>query len=351
MNENYEETPAVLAEVWRGPMVESRHRGHFVAVTGAGRVVASLGHADMMAYLRSAAKPFQAVPLLVSGAADKFGFNEQEIALACASHNGEPLHTGTVAGMLRKLGLETHALRCGAHEPFNVDVTRALRASGRQPNVLHNNCSGKHAAFLALALHLNAPLATYDQPDNPVQQQVLAAIAHFAGMPAGEIILGTDGCGAPVFGLPLRVMALMFARLAAPPADWDEPTRQACRRIASAMMNYPEAVGGRAERLDTKIMQAAAGRLISKIGAEGVYTAGILPCAKWPEGLGLAAKIEDGEDRRARPVVVIEAMRQLGVLDEAALTSLAPYARLAIRNHRGDTVGEVRPTFELQINA
>jgi L-asparaginase II len=198
-------------------------------------------------------------------------------------------------------------------------------------------------------LHLNAPTVTYDQPDSPVQQQVLAAVAQFAGVAENEITLATDGCGAPVFGLPLRVMALMYARLASPPAGWDEPTRRACQRITAAMMNYPEAVGGRGERLDTKIMQAAPGRLVSKIGAEGVYTAGVLPCDKWPQGLGLAVKIEDGEDRRARPVVVIEAMRQLGILTDDALVSLAPYARLITRNHRGDAVGEVRPVFKLSV--
>ena len=349
MNDNLTESPdaAWLAEVWRGPMIESRHRGHIAAVTGDGRVAAALGNAGVMAFMRSSAKPFQSMPLVVSGAADHFGFNEQELALACASHNGEPLHTGTAASMLRKIGLDLNALKCGAHEPFNVDVTRALRASQRPPNALHNNCSGKHAGFLALALHLNAPTETYDQPENPVQQAVLENVARFAGMPQENIVLATDGCGAPVFGLPLRVMALMYARLVAPPAAFPESTRQACQRITAAMMNFPEAIGGRAERLDTKIMQAAPGRLVSKIGAEGVYTAGVLPCDKWPQGLGLAVKIEDGEDRRARPVVVIEAMRQLGVLDETALASLAPYARLVTRNHRGDAVGEVRPIFTL----
>jgi L-asparaginase II len=339
--------PALLAEVWRGPMIESRHRGHLVAVTGDGRVVAALGQGALMSYFRSSAKPFQAIPLVVSGAADRFGFNEQELALACASHNGEPLHTGTVAGMLRKIGLDAGALKCGAHEPFNVDVARALRASGRQPNALHNNCSGKHAGFLAQALHLEAPVATYEEVANPVQQSVLETVARFAGVPPSSIVLAVDGCGAPVFGLALEKMALMYARLVAPPPDFDEPTRAACQRIAAAMMNYPEVIGGRAERLDTKIMQAAPGRIVSKIGAEGVYTAGVLPCAAWPQGLGLAAKIEDGEDRRARPVVVLEALRQLGALTDAELRPLTPYAHLAIRNHRGDLVGEVRPAFTI----
>ena len=328
-------------------MVESRHRGHIVAVDGAGRTVATLGNAESLCYFRSSAKPFQALPLVSSGAADRFGFNEQELALACASHNGEPLHTGTVAAMLRKIGLDANALKCGAHEPFNVEMARALRASGRQPNALHNNCSGKHAAFLAQALHLGAPLDTYDDVANPVQQLALATVAQFAGVTQESILMAEEGGGAPVFGLPLRKMALMYARLVAPPKEFGESTRAACRRIVAAMMNYPEAVGGRAERLDTKIMQAAPGRIVSKIGAEGVYTAGILPCPAWPDGLGLAAKIEDGEDRRARPVVVLETMRQLGALDAAELAPLAQYAQLIVRNHRGDAVGQVRAVFTL----
>ncbi len=342
------DAPALVVEVWRGALLESRHRGHIVAVTGDGRTVATLGQPSVWAYFRSAAKPFQALPLVVSGAADHFHLNEQELALACASHNGEPLHTGTVASMLRKIGLDMGALKCGAHEPFNVDVTRALRSSGRPPTPLHNNCSGKHAGFLALALHLGASLETYDELSHPVQQAIRQTVARFADIPADEIIAGVDGCAAPVFAVPLQAMALMYARLVNPPTDFDEPTRQACQRITQAMMNYPEAIGGRAERLDTKIMQSAPGRLVSKIGAEGVYTAGLLPCDKWPHGLGLAVKIEDGEDRRARPVTVIEAMRQLEMLDESALAALAPYSRLAIRNHRGDTVGEVRPVFQLR---
>lgn len=339
----------VVAEAWRGPLCESRHRGHLIAITGDGRVVAQLGHTERWAYFRSASKPFQAIPLITSGAADAFHFNEQELALACASHNGEPLHTGTAASMLRKAGLDVQALRCGAHEPFNVEVTRALRASGRAPNALHNNCSGKHAGFLALARHWDAPLGNYEDLAHPVQVAVQQEIARFSDVPAEALITGVDGCAAPVFAVPLRAMALMYARLVAPPAVWDAPTRQACHRLTTAMMRYPEAIGGRGERLDTKIMQAAPGRIVSKIGAEGVYTAGLLPCAKWPQGLGLAIKIEDGEDRRARPVTVIETLRQLGFWDVEALTSLAPYARLAVRNHRGDTVGEVRPVFHLTI--
>ncbi|MEO6392240.1 MAG: asparaginase, partial [Pyrinomonadaceae bacterium] len=162
--------------------------------------------------------------------------------------------------------------------------------------------------------------------------------------------LATDGCGAPVFAIPVRAMALMYARLVNPPAEMPEPVRAACQRIVLAMTNNPEMVGGGLnDRLDTEVMRATAGTVISKVGAEGVYTAGVLPGPAWPSGFGVAFKIEDGEDRRARPNVAIESLKQLGVLNDEALTALAPYHHFVIRNHRGDLVGEVRPNFELLI--
>lgn len=343
--------PASLVEVHRGSITESRHRGHIVAVDGDGQIVAHLGRPETLTYLRSSAKPFQCIPLISSGAADRFGFNDQEIALACASHNGEPIHTETAAGMLRKIGLDESALKCGIHEPFSSEVVRRLRESGEQPNVLQNNCSGKHAGMLALALHLGAPIETYDQPDNPVQLMIGRVIEQFSDVPLEDIAVGIDGCGAPVFGVTVLAMARMYAHLVFPPADLDEETREACRRIVSAMNTYPEMIGGGlTERLDTEIMRAARGRLVSKVGAEGVYTAGVLPCKEWPRGLGLAFKIEDGEDRRARPTVVIESLRQLGVLTDEAYEALKPYASFTIRNHRGDEVGEIRAEFELKLD-
>jgi L-asparaginase II len=223
-----------------------------------------------------------------------------------------------------------------------------LRERRLQPNVLHNNCSGKHAGMLALALHLDAPIETYDQPDNPVQLNIARRIEQFSGVPIEDVAVGIDGCGAPTFGVTVRAMALMYARLVAPLMDYDEATREACRRIVAAMTRYPEMIGGSAERLDTVIMQAGGGGIVSKVGAEGVYTAGVLPCEEWPRGLGLALKIEDGEDRRARPTVVIESLRQLGVLKGVALEAVKPYASFIVENRRGDEVGEVRASFELQ---
>jgi L-asparaginase II len=340
--------PAPLVEVRRGPIVESRHRGHVAAVDGEGRLVASLGEPEAVTYLRSSAKPHQAVPLITSGAADRFGFDEREVAIACGSHSGQAVHAETVARMLGKIGLGADALKCGVHIPFDAETARALRESGQKADILQNNCSGKHTGMLALALHLGAPTATYDQPDNPVQRAILDAVSQFSDVPAAEVALGVDGCGVPVFGLPVRAMALMYARLVSPPSSLSAVTQAAASRIAAAMGNHPEMVGGTVERFDTEVMRATGGRVISKVGAEGVYTAGVLPCEQWPKGLGLAFKVEDGEDRRARPTVAIESLRQLGVLNGDALTALKPYASFPVRNHRGDFVGEIRPSFELR---
>jgi L-asparaginase II len=338
---------ASLVEVRRGPIVESRHRGHVAAATSAGSLVAFIGEPETVTYLRSSAKPFQALPLVTSGAADRFGFGEAELAVACGSHSGQDLHAETVARMLTKIGLDESYLKCGVHEPFDRETAERLRARGERPGVLRNNCSGKHTGMLALAVHLGAPPETYDHAESPVQQAILRAVSLLSGVAPEDVILGTDGCGVPVFGMHVRAMALMYARLAAPPAEFDETTRRACLRLAAAMTAHPEMVGGTTERFDTQVMRAARGRVVSKIGAEGVYTAGVLPCERWPRGLGLAFKIEDGEDRRARSTIAIESLRQLGVLDKNELEALAPYSSFPVKNHRGEIVGEIRPSFEL----
>jgi len=342
--------PEPLVQVTRGGISESRHRGHIVAVEPGGRIVAQLGGPETLTYLRSSAKPHQALPLITSGAADHFGFTEKEIALACASHSGEAIHTEVAASMLKKIGLGANALKCGTHEPFSPEVTRQLREKGEEPNVLQNNCSGKHAGMLALALHLGALIETYDEPTNPVQLEIGRAVSQFSEVPIEDIAVGIDGCGVPVFGVTVKAMALMYAKLVAPPADFDDETRIACARIVSAMTTYPELIGGTSDRLDTEIMRAAKDRLISKVGAEGVYTVGVFPCEEWPRGFGLALKIEDGDDHRARPTVVIESLRQLGILADESLEAVSRYAFFPIRNRRGDVVGEVSAEFKLNRN-
>jgi L-asparaginase II len=338
-----------LVKVTRGAIVESRHRGHVVAVEPDGTIVAAVGVPETVTYLRSSAKPHQAIPLITSGAANRFGFTEEEIALACASHSGEEIHTRIAASMLTKIGLDASALKCGTHEPFSPDVAKQVRETGQQPNVLQNNCSGKHAGMLALALHLGADVETYDHPENPVQIAIAHTISKFSGVALEDIAVGIDGCGVPVFGITVQAMARMYARLVSPPAEFDEDTRGACRKIVAAMTRHPELIGGTADRLDTEIMRAAPGRLVSKVGAEGVYTVGVLPCEMWPRGFGLALKIEDGDDHRARPTVVVESLRQLRVLLDDSLEAVSRYAFFPVKNRRGDVVGEVTAAFELSL--
>ena len=338
-----------LVEVRRGGITESRHRGHVVAVEPDGNVVAFLGSPETVTFLRSSAKPFQAIPLLISGAAERFGFTDREVALACASHNGEPIHTEIAASMLRKIGLGPEALHCGVHEPYSVDAARELRERGEAPNVLHNNCSGKHAGMLAVALHIGAPIETYNKPEHPVQIEIGKTMAKFANVPVEDMAVATDGCAVPVFGMTMKAMALAYARLVSPPTSFDDATRNACRKILRVMSAYPELIGGTCDRLDTEIMRAAPGLLVSKVGAEGVYTAGINPCEQWPNGLGLALKIEDGDDRRARPTVVVESLRQLGVLRDASLEAVARYAYFPVLNRPGEIVGEIRAAFDLKL--
>ncbi len=336
-----------LVEVRRGAIVESRHRGHIAVVDGRGETVAALGAIETVTYLRSSAKPFQALPLITSGAADAFNFTEQEIAVACGSHSGETIHTQIVQKMLDHANLSSSLLKCGIHEPFDREVARGLRRDGMSPDILQNNCSGKHTGMLALALMLNAPTDSYDDAEHPVQVAIKKFVARFASFEASQIVTGVDGCGVPVFGMPVRCMATMYAHLISPPADFDDATRTAATRIVGAMRRFPEMVGGTRERLDTEIMRATDGRVISKVGAEGVYTAGVMPSDDFPHGLGIALKIEDGEDRRARPVVVIEALKQLGLLSEKAQAALIPYSRFDVRNHRREVVGKIVPRFSL----
>lgn len=344
--ENFTPPGEVLVQVTRGGTLESIHRGHLIVIDGDGETIASLGDPKTVAFIRSSSKPLQIIPFLAAGGAEVFGYTEKEIALACGSHGGEPVHTETAAAMLAKIGLDESALRCGTHTPFNEDAARALCEAHQRPNQLHNNCSGKHAAMLAFAKHIGAPLDNYEHPDHPVQQQMLDVVARFSEMPRDEIRIGIDGCAAPNFALPLVNMARSFLRLVFPPESFDDELREACRRVVSAMMSCPEMIGG-TERLDTLIMQALHGRMIGKIGAEGVWLAGIFPGPQFKRGLGIALKIEDGNDNRARAAVVIELLRQLNILDDANYEKLRRHSALMIKNRRGDIVGEVETSFKI----
>jgi L-asparaginase II len=337
--------PAPLAEVTRGPLVESVHLGHAAVVTGDGRLVRALGDPDAIVFLRSSAKPFQAMPALLDGAAGRFGFTDAEVALACGSHEGEPLHVETARRMLEKAGLGPDALRCGLKPPLNEDEADALIARGERLTTLHNECSGEHAAMAALARHLGADLDAYIEGGHPVQRRVREVVARFAGVDADALATATDGCRIPTFAVPLRTAALMYARLAHPPAELDETTRQACGRIVRAMTAHPEMVDGtRAdELLDSALMRAGGGRIASKMGAEGLWAAGVRPSAVWPTGLGLAVKVADGDpDERARSPIAVALLHHLGVLTEAELERLAPHRTGPVTDNAGTEVGEVR---------
>jgi len=333
----------ILAKVIRGETVESIHRGSLLIIDGDGKEVVNIGDAETVAFIRSSAKPFQVLPFLMSGGAEKFGYLESEIALACASHSGEKIHTTIAERMLKKISLGEADLRCGAHLPFNEQRAEELIRNGEKPSQLHNNCSGKHAAMLAYALTIGADLKTYDLIENPIQQAILQTVAEFCETPKDLIPLAVDGCCAPNFALSLRAMAKGFLKLVFPPESFDAELREACRRVVTAMMNYPELVGG-TERLDTLLMAAARGKFISKIGAEGVWLCGVLPSPKWTRGLGIALKIDDGDDKRARAVISVEVLRQLGIFGES---NLKDYSPLPIKNRRGETVGRTEASFQI----
>lgn len=329
----------LLVEVTRGPLVESRHFGDIAVVDREGRLLGAVGHPHRLTYARSAAKPFQAIPLIESGAADAFGLTSQEIAVACASHSGEEIHEDTVSRLLAKAGVDEGCLRCGVHAPYHAASHEALLRAGKQVRAIHNNCSGKHAGMLALAKYLGADLETYLDPDHPVQRRIFETISTLAGIRQEDIVRAVDGCSAPVFGLPLDRIALMYAKLAS--ASGPSPLEQAMIRIYDAMSAHPQLVAG-TDRFCTALIQAGGGRWIGKAGAEGVYGVAIRTL-----GVGIAVKVDDGNARAAYPAVV-EVLSQLGALTAADHASLESFWHPVLRNHQAKEVGRIQPRFALR---
>lgn len=324
----------LLIEITRGPIVESRHRAALAVSDVTGRILLHSGELERPVYPRSAIKPLQALALIESGAADAFELGAAEIALACASHSGEPRHVATVAEWLARIGCSHEDLECGGHLPYDEDAAHRMIAEGIQPNALHNNCSGKHAGFLSIARHLGTPTAGYIRHEHPVQQRVLGVLESMTGLDLSHAPRGIDGCGIPTLGVPLGNLALAMARLA-DPSDQPEVRQAAAARIRGAMSEEPFMVAG-SKRYCTAVIEATGGRALIKTGAEGVYC-GALP----EEGLGLALKVEDGATR-AGELVMGRLLRHLGVLDtadEAAITARHPSILV---NRMGVEVGEIR---------
>ncbi|HSK18430.1 MAG TPA: asparaginase [Longimicrobiales bacterium] len=324
-------------EVLRGGFVESVHRVSVAVVDPAGHLRAYAGIPDMVVFARSAVKPVQAVPIVADGVAERFGWGDAELALACASHSGEPRHVEVARGMLASLGLGEEALACGAHAPFNAAAARDLSDRGETPTRLHNNCSGKHAAMLGLAAAHGWPLRGYHEAEHPVQQRMLEAISHWSSVSTDRIDIAVDGCGVATFALPLNALALTFARLAVTTRSPESPAA----RLIHAMQTFPELVGG-TDRLCTELMRTTRGRIFAKVGAEGIYCAGV-PGAE----IGVALKVEDGAKRAAEPAL-IEVLRLLGLLTEEDMGDLDRYAGPDVKNTRGEIVGSLRSRIALE---
>lgn len=351
-------TAQPLFEVTRGRIVESIHYGSMAVVDSNGKLIASHGDPQTVAFLRSSAKPFQALPFVERGGAEYFGFTQRELAISCASHEGSGLHVQTVTQLQKKIGIEEGNLQCGTHMPGDVDELKSLIVHDQQPTTNHNNCSGKHTAMLAHAKMRGLPLDNYLDTHHPVQKDILTIFAEMCLLTAKQVELGTDGCSAPNFAVPLYNAALAFARLC-DPHELSEARASACRKITSAMTAHPEMVSGYGE-FDEQLMKACEGRIVCKRGAEGYQIVGLLPGVLGTDspGLGIALKVSDGDasrmgsglesTNRVRPAVTLEILRQLGVLSlkqEQALAGFGP--EKSVTNHRGMVTGKSHPVFKL----
>ena len=340
------QTNPTLVDVLRGSAVESSHRGALAIVDADGAVHTSLGDIDRPIFPRSAVKVLQALPLVESGAADRFGLNDEELALACASHGGEPRHAQTAAGMLAKAGLDVAALECGTHWPYHDGAIKALAAAGKLPSALHNNCSGKHSGFVCLGCMLAGGqdrrdfISGYLQPRHPVMREVTASLQAATDWDLANTAVGTDGCSIPTYAIPLRNLALAFARVGTG-VGLRAGRAAAARRLRAAVASAPFMVAG-SGRFDTRVMERLGDRVFCKVGAEGVY------CAAVPElGLGVALKMDDGNTARACEVVMAAVTLRLLALDEADAAFMESFSHPVLRNWNGIEVGGLRPSGTL----
>jgi len=337
----------ILVETTRGGMRESAHRGAVAIVDADGALVASIGDVERPIFPRSAVKVLQALPLVASGAAGRLGLVDEELALACASHNGEPGHTAVAAAMLAKAGLDANALECGTHWPYREPVQRAMAAAGVAPTALHNNCSGKHAGFLCLACHLSGGIDLrryakgYVSPDHPVMREVTSALHAATGFDLASAPRGTDGCSIPTFAIPLRHLALAFARLGTG-TGLSADHAGAARRLRQAVARHPFMVAGTG-RFDTVVMERLGERVFCKVGAEAVF------CAALPErGFGVAIKIDDGNNARAAEVAMAAVIEAFVRLDDSAASFMRALSDVTLRNWNGIEVGALRASTALR---
>jgi L-asparaginase II len=306
----------MIVELRRGSVVESRHQVHVAVVDADSTVVAHAGDPALVTFWRSAAKPFQALPLIEDGAAERFKLTPEDLALICASHSSEPGQVARARELLQKIGCSERDLLCGPHRPLSEAVAKDYETRGVRLTAVYSNCSGKHAGMLALAKHHGWPTEFYTRIEHPVQQRCLAEVSSWTGMPAEEIGVAVDGCGVACFAMPLVSMALAYARLEGP--------------IRDAMLKHPDLIAG-AGRPCTEMMRAHPGRVITKVGAEGVYSAQLVR-----ERIGVTLKVEDGHSL-ASALALAAVLGELGLRPQPESLTTRP-----TQNSRGETVGEMR---------
>ncbi|MFQ5865547.1 MAG: asparaginase [bacterium] len=325
----------IVARVIRNNLEESIHRGHIAVVNADGGLMASVGDPAYPTFIRSAAKPFQIMPLLLDEAVQYYQFADQELAVMISSHNGEEIHINTVLRILEKIGLTEGHLKCGLHPPMHETTAAKLLTQNMELTPVYNNCSGKHSGMLALASYHGWRLETYLQSHHPVQMQIKQKISLFSGLDEKNIGVGVDGCSAPVFYLPIKNMALMYAKLA-------EGKIEPAKRVFDLMSSHPEMIAG-SDRFDTDLMKVMGDRMISKVGAEGIRCLAV----RGGPPLGIAVKIEDG-DKRASPPVMLEVLKQLNLISKKEIKELSKYRKPVFLNHAGIETGWISAEFVLQ---
>ncbi len=325
----------ILVAVKRGNIAENYHRGHICVVNNRKNIVFSVGNPHFITYMRSCAKPIQAIPVITTGAYEKFGLTEKEITIFAGSLNGEDFQVEILRNILEKLKLKESCLKCGIHPPSHKETRAKLKEYG----VLHNNCAGKHLAMLTLCRFFDWPIENYDKMEHPVQQVILKEISFFTEVKENDIHIGIDGCGVPVFALPLYNLALAYMKFADYKQINDDSRQSAVRLLMKNALKYPELIAGN-RRICTEIMRAKS-NVFAKVGADGSYGLSI-----FKKKLGIALKIESG-NMRALNVAVIEVLRQLNVIDEKALEQLKIFYDIKVFNHRKDVVGKFVPEFLL----
>lgn len=347
-----------LLELIRGSISESLHLGSIAVVNAAGELLHSYGDPHTVAFLRSSAKPFQALPFVEQGGVEHFDLTPAELALACASHETSDLHLQTVQGMQLKIGIREGQLQCGPHLPGDAKKFRQVICEDVAPTPNFNNCSGKHTTMLAFAKMRGLPLENYLDFDHPIQRDILKTLSELCDIETKDIVLGVDGCSAPNFAMPLFNAALGMARMC-DPRELSEARAAACKKITNAMTAHPEMVSNFGE-FDCELMKVGKGKIVTKRGAEGFQIVGIMPGVIGERGVGIAFKVTDGDagrmndalqwSPRVRPAVTLEVLRQLKALDEAQLDALANFGpEKVLKNYAGIVTGRSKPVFELKI--